>query len=147
MRQYDEAKWTKWTHKKHGRRNLDLRLRPEDGDEVGSGFFVGEANRAVGLRLDVVNEDTLLSEQRTMVSSWDGNRLINIILVLIDAVSDKQRPTNRVAFTFGFTSSITACLRLSRFMAFFAGVRAMTLSSLSLYPPIAANSSAFENLT
>ena len=94
-----------------------------------------------------MNEYALLPEKGTVIASWNRHGLVDVILVLWDSVRHTRVERPGTARTFGFTSSMTACFKFSRFMAFFAGVRAITLSSLSLYPPMAANSSALENLT
>ena len=50
------------TYEEHCGGDLNLALRTEDGDQVGSGLLVREANRTVRLGFDVMNEDALLAE-------------------------------------------------------------------------------------
>ena len=70
------------TYEEHGRRNLHLGLRSEDGYKVGSCLLVRETNIAVRLRFDVVNEDALLPEQSAMIAPGNRNGLIDVVLVL-----------------------------------------------------------------
>lgn len=134
------------TNEKHRSSDLHLALRSKDDDNIRCRLLVREADAGVCLRLDVMNEDRLLAQKGAVVPTRDRHRLVDVVLVLIPRSAGGLYKYREV-FTFGFTSSITDCFRLSRLIAFLAGVRAITLSSLSLYPPSAANSSAFENLT
>ena len=81
--------------------------------------------------LDVVNKNIFVSKQSPVISPGNGEGFENEVLVL------KSQELNVVlhdgkAQTFGPTSSIIACLRLSRLSAFLAGVLATTLSSTSM---------------
>lgn len=92
-----------------------------------------------------MDEDRFLAQECAVISPGDRYGLIDVVLVLVKRSAKSAMMAKDI--TLGLTSSITDCLRLSRLIAFLAGVRAITLSSLSLYPPSAANSSALENLT
>ncbi len=70
------------TYEKHGRGYLDLRLGPEDSDEIRSGLLVRETDGAIRLRLDIVDEDALFAKERTVVSPRNGDRLVDVVLVL-----------------------------------------------------------------
>ena len=61
---------------------MDLALGSEDSDDVGGGLLVRETDLRIGLRLNVVNKDTLLPQEGTVVLARDRNGLINVILIL-----------------------------------------------------------------
>ena len=75
------------TYEEHSRCNLHLRLRPEDDDQVGSCLLIGEPNRTVRLSFNVMDEDAFLAEKRAVIPSRDGNRFIDVILVLFETKS------------------------------------------------------------
>ena len=75
------------TYKQHGGGDLNLALGAENNDEVGGGLLVGEPDLRVGLRLDVMDEYALLAEERTMVPTRHGHRLIYVVLILQSHVS------------------------------------------------------------
>lgn len=66
----------------HGGRDVDLRLWTVDRDDVRGGLFVGESDGRVGFALDVMNEDRLFSEKRSVIPPGDRHALDSIILVL-----------------------------------------------------------------
>lgn len=66
----------------HGGRDVDLRLWTVDRDDVRGGLFVGESDGRVGFALDVMNEDRLFSEKRSVVLPGDRHTLDSIILIL-----------------------------------------------------------------
>lgn len=137
-----------------------MRFWAKDSDTVRSAFLVRESNVGIRLVFNIVDKDVLLAKERAVILSWYRDHLAHIILVLCDATPYQYRnqqqnelKKGREALgenrrrTLGLTSSITDCFRLSRLIAFFAGVLATTLSSLSPYPPNCANSSALLNFT
>ena len=70
------------TYQKHGRRDLNLAFWSKDGDYIGRSFLVGESNPAVGFVFDIVNKDTFVPEQCTMIPARNNHRFIQIILIL-----------------------------------------------------------------
>ena len=69
-------------YQKHGSGDLHLALGAEDGDEISRRLLVGEANLGVGFRLDIVDEDALLAQERTVVLARNRHSLINVVLIL-----------------------------------------------------------------
>ena len=53
----------------HGGGDVHLGFRSKDSDDVRCELLVGEADRRVGLLLDVVNEDVFLAQKRTVIAA------------------------------------------------------------------------------
>lgn len=62
--------------------DMNLTLGSKDGDHVTRRLLVGKPDGRVGLGLDVVNEDALLSYERTMVPPRNRDRFDDKVLVL-----------------------------------------------------------------
>ncbi len=70
------------THKKHRCGDVNLAFRTKDDDEVTRRLLIGESDDRVGLMLDIMDENALLSEQCTLVPTGDGHALDCVVLVL-----------------------------------------------------------------
>lgn len=70
------------THEKHRGGNLNLTLWTIDCDDVGREFLVGKADARIGFRLNIVNKYTFLAKEGAVVSSRNGDRFVNKVLVL-----------------------------------------------------------------
>lgn len=69
-------------YQKHRCRNMHLTLRSEDGDLITCSFFVGETDKGVGLALDVMDEDTFLAQERTVIPTRGRYRLHRVVPIL-----------------------------------------------------------------
>ncbi len=70
------------TYQKHGCRDLNLTFWSKDSDYIGRGFLVRESNPAIGFVFDIVNKDTFVPEQCTMIPAGNNHRFVQIVLIL-----------------------------------------------------------------
>lgn len=111
---------------------LDLLLRTVDHHNIRTTLARGEGNARVSFRFDVLNVDVFLSEQFAVKLMGNQYCLVHEVAILDITASITENGNGTDVKTFSLTSSITESFKLSRFIWFLNGVRAMTLSSLSV---------------
>ena len=75
------------TYQQHRCSYLHLTLGTENGDQIRGSFLVRETELRIRLPFDIVDEDTLLAKQRTMILARNGDGLIDVVLVLDEMIS------------------------------------------------------------
>lgn len=72
-------------YQEHGSSNVRLTFGSKDDNEVAGGFLERKADRGIGLLLDIMDKDALLSQKISVVSPRNGDRLESVVFVLIVA--------------------------------------------------------------